>query len=112
MRMMKLLMGTYQNFRPDNNPDQAIAYKGAIQRMVEEFGQYRTESAIKKGCDLVPDFVPTPAKIREFIPPKRAEIKTCPKCHPYGFVMVYEGRTAGGNPVDPQYGVARRCQHQ
>jgi hypothetical protein len=119
---MRTLAGTYQNFRPTENPDQAIAYKEALERMVQEFGNSRVAIAIQKACDLIPDFVPTPAKIREFIP-LPGPIKTCTLCHPSGFVMVYEGRTSsepnsagipadGGNPVDPKFGAAKRCDHQ
>jgi hypothetical protein len=111
VRMMQALKGTYQNFRPDENPDQAVAYAEAIKRMVEEFGQGRTAAAIAKACDLVPDFVPTPGKIREFMPARQGELTTCTLCHPSGFVMVYEGKTAGGNRIDPQYGAVKRCDH-
>lgn len=111
-RMMEQLRGTYQNFRPSENPDQAAAYVEAIKRMVDEFGQGRTAAAIIKAVDLVPDFVPTPAKIREFMPAREAEVKTCTLCHPSGFVMVYEGKTAGGNNIDPNFGAAMRCDHE
>ena len=108
---MKTLAGTYQNFRPSDNPDQAIAYAEGIGRMVNDFGQERTAAAIIKSCDIVPDFVPTLAKIREFMPSRKGELKTCVRCHPSGWVMVYEGRTDGGQPVDSKLGAAKRCDH-
>lgn len=108
---MGTLAGTYQNFRPSENPEQLQAYAAAIERMVGEFGQGRTSSAIQRACDLVPDFVPTPAKIREFMPARQGELKTCTLCHPSGFVMVYQGRTDGGNKIDPKFGAVTRCDH-
>jgi hypothetical protein len=120
--MIQTLRGTYSNFRPEENPDQTRAYSEAIGRMVEEFGQGRVAAGIQKACDIVPDFVPTPGRIREFIP-LPGPIKTCSLCHPSGYIMVYEGRTSrepnsqgiaadGGNPIDPKFGAARRCDHK
>jgi hypothetical protein len=120
--MMSVLKGVYSNFRPTDNPDQARAYMEAIERMVAEFGMGRTAAAIQKACDLIPDFVPTPAKIREFMPAVGGKLKTCTLCHPSGFVRVFEGVTSsepnsvgvpaqGGNPIDPVAGAVRRCDH-
>jgi len=116
-RMLAKLEGTYPNFRPNEKAEQRDAYTEAIARMVEEFGQGRTAAAIQRACDLVPDFVPTPGKIREFMPTATAKIETCTLCHPSGYVMVYEGKTArtesgGGNDIDPKFGAARRCDHK
>jgi hypothetical protein len=110
-RMMKQLTGAYLNFRPSENPEQAEAYVGGIARMVDEFGQGRTSAAILKAIDLIPDFAPTLGKIREFMPAREGELKTCTLCHPSGFVMVYTGKTDGGNDVDPDLGAAKRCDH-
>lgn len=104
-------MGAYQNFRPDENPEQAIAYSEALERMVAEFGHGRTAAAIARAVDLVPDFCPTPAKIREFIPAPGGKAKTCTDCHPDGFVRVFTGRTDGGNRIDPKLGAMKRCDH-
>jgi len=87
------------------------AYGEALGRMVQEFGQGRTATAIAKACDLVPDFVPTPAKIREFIPAQDSKRKTCTLCHPSGYVYVYDGRLVSGAKVDPQVGAVRLCAH-
>jgi hypothetical protein len=84
----------------------------AIERMVADFGMGRTAVAIQKACDLVPDFVPTPAKIREFIPAPDNKRKTCTLCHPSGFVMVFHGRTDGGNQIDPRVGAVKLCDHE
>lgn len=109
--MLKALAGNYQNFRPSDNPDQAIAYTGAIERMVGEFGQGRTAAAIQKAIDYVPDFVPTSAKLREFVPSPGGKLTTCTLCHQdEGYVRVFHGWTTGGNPIDPT-GAVRRCDH-
>lgn len=105
-------MGAYSNFRPNENPDQLRVYAGAIERMAGEFGQGRTAAAIAKAVDLVPDFCPTVAKIREFIPSPEGKLKTCTDCHPGGFVKVFHGRTDGGNAVDPKFGAVKRCDHE
>jgi len=84
--MMKILTGAYSNFRPNENPDQGRVYMEAIERMAGEFGRGRTSVAIAKAIDLVPDFAPTVAKIREFIPSPEGQFKTCTLCHPNGFV--------------------------
>jgi hypothetical protein len=110
-RMMESLKGAYSNFRPNDNPDQLRVYAEAMERMVDDFGQGRTAAAIAKAIDYIPDFVPTIAKIREFVPAREGELKTCSLCHPSGYVMVYSGRTDGGNKVDPQFGAAKRCDH-
>src|SRR6266403_2133637 len=115
-RMMKSLKGAYSNFRPNDNPDQAQVYGEAISRMVEEFGRGRTAVAIAKAVDLIPDFVPTIAKIRQFMPLAEGQIKTCTLCHPSGFVYVYEGflesnPAHGKLPVDPKVGAVKRCGH-
>ena len=75
-RMMNQLAGTYSNFRPETNQEQLEAYRGAITRMAGEFGRDRTAEGIQKACDSVPEFVPTPAKIREFIPKKSDDYKS------------------------------------
>jgi len=85
-RMMEILTAAYSNFRPLENPTQAEVYGQAIQRMVTEFGMGRTAAAIAKAVDYVPDFCPTIAKIREFVPAKEGQFKTCTLCHPNGFV--------------------------
>lgn len=84
--MMKTLQGAYSNFRPNENPEQARVYAEAFERMVGDFGQGRTSAAVGIAIDLVPDFCPTVAKIREFVPSAGGEHKTCTKCHPSGFV--------------------------
>jgi len=65
-------------------------YLEAIERMADQFGRGRTSAAIAKAVDLIPDFVPTIAKIREFMPLAEGQIKTCTLCHPTGFVYVYK----------------------
>lgn len=109
--MMKALQGAYANFRPSDNPDQARTYAEAIERMVSEFGQGRTSAGIAKAIDYVPDFCPTPAKIRELIPSPGGKSKSCTDCHPDGFVRVFTGRTDGGNRIDPKLGAMKRCDH-
>ena len=109
--MMKALQGAYSNFRPSDNPDQARAYAEAIERMAGEFGQGRTASGIAKAIDYVPDFCPTPARIRELIPSPGGKLTTCTDCHPDGFVRVFTGRTDGRNWIDPKVGAVKRCDH-
>ena len=111
-RMMTTLQGAYSNFRPHENPDQLRVYVDAIGRMVSEFGQGRTAVAIGKAVDYIPDFVPTVAKIREFIPAAEGTRKTCTLCHPSGYVYVFEGRTASGLKIDPRFGAAKLCSHK
>jgi hypothetical protein len=86
--MMETLKGAYSNFRPNENPDQLRTYGEGFKRMVADFGMARTAIAIDKAVDYVPDFCPTIAKIREFVPPKEGQVKTCTLCHPSGFVEV------------------------
>jgi len=79
--------------------------------MVNEFGRGRTAAAIAQAVDLIPDFCPTVAKIREFIPAQDGKRKTCTLCHPSGYVYVYDGRLESGAKVDPQVGAVRLCAH-
>lgn len=109
---MSALTGAYSNFRPRDNPEQAEVYIAAIQRMAADVGQGRTAAAIAVAIDLVPDFCPTVAKIREFIPSPDVKVKTCTDCHPGGFVQVFSGRTDGGNQIDPKIGAVKRCNHE
>ena len=110
--MMETMAGAYSNFRPKDNPSQSEVYAGAIERMVSEFGQGRTAVAIGKAVDYIPNFVPTVAKIREFIPAAEGTRKTCTLCHPSGYVYVFEGRTASGLKIDPRFGAAKLCSHK
>lgn len=109
--MTTTLAGAYQNFRPNDNPDQLRSYAEAIERMVAEFGKGRTAAGIAKAIDYVPDFCPTPARIRELIPSPGGKSQTCTACHPDGFVRVFSGRTDGCHRIDPVVGAVKRCDH-
>jgi hypothetical protein len=106
--MMKTLQGAYSNFRPNENPEQARVYAEAFERMVGEFGQGRTAAAVASAIDLVPDFCPTVAKIREFVPGPGGQRRTCTDCYPSGFVQVVKPRGWLPSSTPP----VARCDHQ
>jgi hypothetical protein len=92
----------YPSFRPDQAPE----YLAAFKRMITEFDEKRVQEGLTLAIDAMPDFPPTPGRIRQYVPRTAGQIVTCPKCADNeGWVWVTGGDRAG-NPA------VRRCDHR
>lgn len=90
----------YQNFRPDQYPEYVAAFK----RMLSEFDEKRVNEGLTAAIDNCPDFLPNPAKIRQYIPRPQQGRPTCPRCvDSEGWIDA--GRDKAGNRA------VRLCDH-
>ena len=69
-------MLVYSSFRPDQYPECVKAFT----RMIGEFGESRVDKGLTAAIDAHPEFPPTPATIRGYIPKLTAQRVTCSKC--------------------------------
>ncbi len=82
------IQGAYSDFRPD----QVQEYRAGFKRMMEEFGYERTNQAITRAIDAIPDFAPKIGRIRQYVPAAISQRETCAKCadsEGYTFVDKY-----------------------
>lgn len=72
-------------------------FQGGFKRMVAEFGASRVDLAVTRAIDNVPDFVPTVATIRKYVPARQGnQFESCGKngCQDGWLPATYKGEKA------------------